>query len=53
MEESWEEVRCADSALRKEAYVGVSFCNTAIYSVENDSCGGSFYGFAVQQREGS
>ena len=30
VEESWEEVRCADSALRKEAYGGVSFCDTAI-----------------------
>ena len=29
MEESWEEVRCADSALRKEANGGVPFCNTA------------------------
>ena len=30
VEESWEEVRCADSALRKEAYGAVSFCDTAI-----------------------
>ena len=30
VEESWVKVRYANSALRKEAYGGVSFCNTAI-----------------------
>ena len=30
MEESWEKVHYVDSALKKEAYGGVSFCDTAI-----------------------
>ena len=30
MEESWEKVHYADSALKKEAYGGVSFYDTAI-----------------------
>ena len=52
MEESWEKVHYVDSALKKEAYGGVSFCDTAIYNVDT-LCGGLFHDLGRSSGEGS